>query len=302
MPRSSRLRLPLPTRPSVHSTQGCTACHTDIKAYPHPEVAKVNCGSCHTNAVTLAGSAHANSGPQRCLSCHGDIHSVLAVKDPKSPVYPLNLPRTCGGCHFSRGAEGIDEYIVDAPDYVGLGNGAFGYIDGTLYATTFSLRAYSDRIERGLTGATGEQRLGPRERMRYDLLMRLFSLRLEKAWVRKRYGRRIEHDLRFELTALKLLGAMVEDEAGWSLTDSGMFHWVQMMSGFFESVNEFREQMRHQIRDELEELALATPGRTRVGAFAGSAGTFTKVTVSVVRTRTSAAPGIISAPRHVRPE
>ena len=152
---------------------------------------------------------------------------------------------------FTRGNKGIDEYIVDAANYVGLGSGAFSYVDGTLYATTFSLQAYVERINRGLTGVTGERRLGERQRMRYDLLVRLFSLRLEKEWVRARYGDRFERALRPELLGLKLLGAVVEDERGWSLTHRGMFLWVRMMSAFFESVDAFREQMRSHVRDEL---------------------------------------------------
>lgn len=90
-----------PFHASVHSAQGCTACHSDVKGFPHPnQVAKVNCGSCHSGAASaLAGSVHANAGPQACATCHGDVHAIVAVKDPKSPVYPLNLPRTCGECH-----------------------------------------------------------------------------------------------------------------------------------------------------------------------------------------------------------
>ncbi len=152
---------------------------------------------------------------------------------------------------FTRGDKGIDEYIVDAVNYVGLGSGAFSYVDGTLYATTFSLQAYVDRIKRGLSGVTGSRRLDERQRMRYDLLVRLFSLRLEKEWVRARYGQRFERALIPELFGLKLLGAVVEDERGWSLTRSGMFLWVRMMSAFFESVDAFRDQMRRHLRDEL---------------------------------------------------
>jgi predicted CXXCH cytochrome family protein len=90
-----------PFHGSVHAAMGCTGCHTDIKGFPHPDqVAKVNCGSCHSDAASaLAGSVHASSGKLECASCHGDVHGIVAVKDPKSPVYPLNLPRTCGECH-----------------------------------------------------------------------------------------------------------------------------------------------------------------------------------------------------------
>jgi coproporphyrinogen III oxidase-like Fe-S oxidoreductase len=152
---------------------------------------------------------------------------------------------------FSRGSTSIDEYIVGAANYVGLGSGAFSYVDGVLYATTFSLQAYVERIDRGLTGVTGERRMGERERMRYDLLVRLFGLRMGKDWVRERYGDRFERTLRPELLGLKLIGAIAEDEQGWSLTPRGMFLWVRMMSAFFESVDEFREQMRRHIDDEL---------------------------------------------------
>jgi coproporphyrinogen III oxidase-like Fe-S oxidoreductase len=152
---------------------------------------------------------------------------------------------------FTRGHKSIDEYIVDAADYVGLGSGAFSYIDGTLYATTFSLQVYAERIARGLTGVTGARRLGDRERMRYDLLVRLFSLRIERAWVRARYGPAFERVVGPELLGLKLLGAVVEDERGWSLTKRGMYLWVRMMSAFFESVDTLREEMRSHVLAEL---------------------------------------------------
>jgi len=156
---------------------------------------------------------------------------------------------------FTRGNKGIDEYIVDASDYVGLGSGAFSYLDGTLYATTFSLPEYVARVEKGLTGVTRERRLAERDRMRYDLLVRLFGLRLEKEWVRERYGERFEQVLRPELLGLKLLDAVIEDERGWSLTKRGRYLWVRMMSAFFESVDALREEMREHVRAEPGESA-----------------------------------------------
>jgi len=182
-------------------------------------------------------------GPRHKGRMRAYYHRILAR------LHPSFLP-TSAWC-FTRGSKGIDEYIVDAANYIGLGSGAFSYVDGVLYATTFSLQAYVDRIDRGLTGITGERRLGERESMRYDLLVRLFGLRMEKDWVRSRYGPRFERMLRPELAALKLTGAIAEDRRGWSLTPRGMFLWVRMMSAFFESVDEFREQMRRHIQDEL---------------------------------------------------
>jgi len=90
-----------PFHASVHSAVGCTGCHADIKAFPHPDhVAKVSCGSCHSSEVSaLQTSVHLKAAEQPCLACHGDVHAVVPAKNSKSTVYPLNLPRTCGACH-----------------------------------------------------------------------------------------------------------------------------------------------------------------------------------------------------------
>ena len=71
---------------------------------------------------------------------------------------------------------------MDADYYVGVGSGAFSFLDGTLYTTTFSLETYAQRIAAGLTGITTRHRLGHGDLMRYDLLMRMFGLRLDRAW------------------------------------------------------------------------------------------------------------------------
>ena len=93
-----------PVHGSVHASVGCTGCHSDVKTFPHPDqIAKVNCGSCHADAAAaLDSSVHAKASPQLCTACHGGAHEIVAVKDPKSPVYPLNLPRTCGTCHANK--------------------------------------------------------------------------------------------------------------------------------------------------------------------------------------------------------
>ena len=90
-----------PVHASIHSSLGCTACHSDIKGFPHPDqIAKVDCASCHpAAAAALASSVHAKANPQPCTACHGGAHELVSVKNPKSPVYPLNLPRTCATCH-----------------------------------------------------------------------------------------------------------------------------------------------------------------------------------------------------------
>jgi nitrate/TMAO reductase-like tetraheme cytochrome c subunit len=86
---------------SVHGSLGCTACHTDIKGFPHPgTIAPVDCKTCHADqASALATSVHADGKEHPCTSCHGNAHAIFPKDDPRSAVYPLNIPRTCGACH-----------------------------------------------------------------------------------------------------------------------------------------------------------------------------------------------------------
>ncbi len=88
---------------SIHGVLKCGDCHTSIKDYPHPDkVTPVKCESCHASeSEGLAGSVHSNRPEHPCTSCHGDAHSIYPKADPKSAVYPLNIPRTCGNCHGS---------------------------------------------------------------------------------------------------------------------------------------------------------------------------------------------------------
>ena len=87
---------------SIHGVLDCTGCHTDIKGFPHPDKpAAVTCSGCHADAAaSVASSVHAKAGKLPCLNCHGgDPHSIVAVSDPKSPMYTFNIPATCGQCH-----------------------------------------------------------------------------------------------------------------------------------------------------------------------------------------------------------
>ena len=85
----------------------------------------------------------------------------------------------------------IDEYIVDYEEYVGIGCGAFCFLDGAIYVNTFSLRDYAERIDGGHdAGALQTRAFGRNERMRYRFLMSLFGMTLDKRAVRAGLRRR----------------------------------------------------------------------------------------------------------------
>lgn len=152
---------------------------------------------------------------------------------------------------FSRGTDTIDEYVIDNEEYLGLGSGALSYLEGTLFSSTFSLNHYNRQIEAGRFGISRRQPLTRRDRLRYYLLMQLFGLKLDKAEAERRHPGILVR-LWPEITGLRLMGAVRDHGDHLSLTRRGMRIWILIMREFFMAVSDFRDQMRHAIKEELD--------------------------------------------------
>ncbi len=127
---------------SVHADgkdHPCTSCHgdahsifpnSDARSAVYPLNVPRTCGNCHSNdgmgkkhglasvypmyVDSIHGFALSKEGllvAANCESCHGS-HHILSHKNPESPTYKSNIPKTCGSCHakidtdFEGGAHG----------------------------------------------------------------------------------------------------------------------------------------------------------------------------------------------------
>ncbi len=117
---------------SVHGSYSCLDCHADIEQLPHKvDLQTVDCISCHIQQGEGAApertpwlhsdsldlviqtkqytrSVHAKQQDAKnnasCADCH-TAHYVFPSSDPRSTVYKLNSPQTCGACHEKELAE-----------------------------------------------------------------------------------------------------------------------------------------------------------------------------------------------------
>ncbi len=135
----------------------------------------------------------------------------------------------------------IDEYIVEHEEYAGLGAGAFGYLDDTIYSNAFALANYLDLLRRGRLPVVASRRFSRSQRIRYDLLMKLFGTRLDLNRLKAKYGRAVASYLWKELLGLQLAGALRRVGDHYVLTRRGQYLWVVLMREFFVGVNNFRE-------------------------------------------------------------
>ena len=107
---------------AVHASLACKSCHADIHK-DHPgdgnPPPKVNCGNCHTDEAKIYQSsihgmsrAMGSSAAPACVDCHGN-HYIGHVSQTDSPVYKMNLPKTCSKCHANKNI--TEEYKMKYP-------------------------------------------------------------------------------------------------------------------------------------------------------------------------------------------
>jgi cytochrome b subunit of formate dehydrogenase len=105
---------------SVHGALSCVDCHSGVTELVHEgPLPPAQCADCHPDETevyhnSIHGMSHSlgASGAASCADCHG-AHDILPVKDHRSPVFKLNLPRTCANCHSNPGL--TDEYRMRYP-------------------------------------------------------------------------------------------------------------------------------------------------------------------------------------------
>lgn len=157
---------------------------------------------------------------------------VEALGDSYEPV--------SGWC-FARRRGMPDEYIVAHDEYAGLGSGAFGYVNGVLYANSFDVDRYMDGTARGELPIAAVRTFSETARLRYDVLMRLFGGSLDLSELAARYGGRPALRLWKELLFLQLVGALVRRGRRYYPTLRGRYYLVVLMREFFSGANRLRE-------------------------------------------------------------
>jgi len=200
---------------------------------------------------------------------HREIDTILKLRPPQVTFYPLmyapgirdNLSKRWGALSdakevklyriimermrevytqrsawaWSLEREGIiDEYVIERSEYVGIGSGAFSFIDDTLYTNTFSLPIYAKRISKGQLPITHATTFPERAIRQYRMMVELFGLRSsnEHLWI--------------ESTLLRICGMYNQEH----LNERGIHLFSVMMREFYNGMDYVRETMRTNLTKE----------------------------------------------------
>lgn len=185
----------------------------------------------------------ANSVGELDTSREADYYRIITGELSRefSPISAWTFARN--GTHM------IDEYIVDTEEYVGVGSGVFSYLNGTLYASTFSLSEYDRRIAAGKMGITGRQPFSRRQQMRYNMMMSLFGLNFDRDQFAQRFNVPAWRGLWLEMLFFNILGAFQSKNRNHP-TPVGKYLSLVIMREFFTGVNRLRDISRASLTPE----------------------------------------------------
>ncbi len=181
----------------------------------------------------------------------------ITLKEQESAFTPMSA-----WTFLRQGTGMLDEYIVDSEEYVGLGAGAFSFLDGSLYVNTFSPREYGKAIAEGHMSVSARQSYGAREQMRYRFMMELFSLRFDRTRFRESFKMPAELGLFFEMAFMLLTGSFSRaTRDAFYLTPRGRYLSVVMMREFFSGVNNVRDEARKALSADERMCAFPLKGK-----------------------------------------
>ena len=143
--------------------------------------------------------------------------------------------------------EGIDEYVIDHDEYLGIGSGSFSFLGDSLYVNTFSLSRYGQRILSGQMGAERQRTFTKHEILQYRLMLGIFAGRLSRRYFREVHGVRLDTALFKEMLGLRLIGAVQDDPDDPDrliVTKKGKFLGLVMLKAFYSGMDNVRAELR----------------------------------------------------------
>ena len=133
-----------------------------------------------------------------------------------------------------------DEYVGSNLEYVGVGSGAFSFLNGELVINAFNLLDYGRKIKERQSPVIAKCAFSKKERLKYTFLTRLFDGAVDIKSYNEQNGANISKDLFVELSLLKLVNAIYEENGVIKPTFFGKYICVVLMRDFYAGMDKVR--------------------------------------------------------------
>ena len=133
-----------------------------------------------------------------------------------------------------------DEYVGSHHEYLGIGSGAFSFLNGELLINAFNLLDYGRAIKSHQSPVIARCGFGKKERLKYIFLTELFDGGVNIDKYNKFNQTNIKKELFIELSLLKAVGGIYESNGIIRSSQFGNYICVVLMRDFYAGMDKVR--------------------------------------------------------------
>lgn len=146
---------------------------------------------------------------------------------------------------FSKNNSGLnDEYVGSNHEYVGIGSGAFSFLNGRLLINAFNLEDYCKLVNSKKSAVIASCDFKKIDKIRYIFLTELFDGCVDIQKFNKNNHCNVKIALFYEITSLKITNAIIEKSGKIYPTDFGRYICVVLMKEFYAGMDIVRAVFR----------------------------------------------------------
>lgn len=148
-----------------------------------------------------------------------------------------------------------DEYVSSHHEYLGVGSGAFSFLDGELLINAFNLNDYSNLIKEKQNANIAKANFSKKEIIKYVFLTEMFAGKIEINKFNQTLNCDLEKDLFVELLGLKLSKAIKKENDTLYVSEFGRYLFMVLMKDFYTGMDlvraVFRDDKRIKNKDHI---------------------------------------------------
>jgi len=144
-----------------------------------------------------------------------------------------------------------DEYLAKHNEYVGIGSGAFSFLDGSLYVNAYDLEEYAQLVSKQPHAIVAASSFESKQRIQYQFLTWLFNGTINIDDFNKTFDCNLTKLLKQEIYMLKTAHAVKIEDGKIEPTAFGKYLSLIMMKEFYSGMDivraMFKQKMAHQV-------------------------------------------------------
>lgn len=166
---------------------------------------------------------------------------------------------------FSKEATQLnDEYVGAHNEYIGLGSGAFSFLDGDLLVNAFDLDQYAKLISQNSHAIIAQSTFSQKEQLKYHFLTQFFTGKIDIGNFNTNFGCELQKDLSLELSLLKFTGAINIQNNTIINTDFGDYLALCFMKEFYSGMDMIRAMFRNKYLSDDKSACLLSPSSEKI--------------------------------------